>query len=205
MKGFNLIAVSLVFTTLFAISAFAQAPIQPATGAKLVVINTAAFDDEKGGIAKYVAAMNALDKEFAPMQSDIQAKVTRYNTLGAEIKKIQESANAPSAVPINQKDAQAKVDEYQALETTIKRLQEDGKAKFERRQQEVIGPIFQDILKAMDEFGKQKGYSLILDAAKLDNAGLILAVDLPKVDVTKEFIAYYNARPAGTATTTTPK
>jgi len=54
-------------------------------------------------------------------------------------------------------------------------------------------------------FAKQKGFGLILDGAKLEGAGLILAVDLTKVDVTKEFITFYNARPAGTASTTTPK
>jgi Skp family chaperone for outer membrane proteins len=97
------------------------------------------------------------------------------------------------------------VDEAQGLEVSIKRKQEDGKIKFERRQQQVLGPILQDILKAMDDFSKQKGYALILDAAKLEGAGLILAVDIAKVDVTKEFITFYNARPATTATTAAPR
>ena len=57
----------------------------------------------------------------------------------------------------------------------------------------------------MDEFAKQKGYALILDASKLEGAGLILAVDPAKVDVTKEFITFFNSRPAGTATTAAPK
>ena len=49
------------------------------------------------------------------------------------------------------------------------------------------------------------GYDLILDVAKLDNAGLILAYNPTKVDVTKDFITFYNSRPAGAATTgTTP-
>src|SRR5258708_5670840 len=136
MKRFSLVAISLVFTALFAVSAFSQGAAQPTAGTKIVVINTSAFDDEKGGIAKYTAAMNALDKEFAPLQADIQSKVARYNALGAEIKRLQDSANAPTPVPIDQKTAAAKVDEYQTLETTIKRLQEDGKAKLEKRQQE---------------------------------------------------------------------
>jgi hypothetical protein len=58
----------------------------------------------------------------------------------------------------------------------------------------------QDIMKAIGEFTKQKGYGLILDAAKLDSAGVILGWDEAKVDVTKEFITFYNARPATTAT-----
>jgi len=203
MKRLNLAAVSILFTALFAVSAFAQAP--PAAGTRIAVINTQAFDDDKGGISKYNVAMNALDKEFAPLQQEIQGLVNRYNALGAEIKKLQDSANAPTPVPIDQKTAQAKVDEYQSLETQIKRKQEDGKTRLEKRQQEVMGPILQDIGKAMDEYAKQKGYAMILDGAKLDSAGLILAVDLTKVDVTKDFITFYNARPAGTASTTTPK
>src|SRR5215471_7024492 len=205
MRRFNLAAVSVLFTAIFAISALAQAPAQPGAGTRIAVINTQAFDDDKGGISKYTAAMNALDKEFAPLQTEIQGLVNRYNALGAEIKKLQDSANAPTPVPINQQDAAKKVDEYQSLETQIKRKQEDGKAKLEKRQQEVMGPILQDIGKAMDEYAKQKGYAMILDGAKLDSAGLILAVDLTKVDVTKDFITFYNARPAGTASTTAPK
>ena len=205
MKRSSLLVLSIVFTALFAVSASAQGAAQPAAGTRIAVINTSAFDDEKGGIAKYTAAMTALEKEFAPLQNDIQTKVARYNALGVEIKKLQDSASAPTPVPIDQKTAAAKVDEYQTLETSIKRLQEDGKAKFEKRQQEIMAPILQDIGKAMDEYAKQKGYALILDATKLDSAGLILAVDLTKIDITKEFIVFYNARPAGTASTVAPK
>ncbi|MGH9821208.1 MAG: OmpH family outer membrane protein [Pyrinomonadaceae bacterium] len=205
MKRSSLLVLSFVFTALFAVSAFSQGAAQPSAGTKIAVINTAAFDDDKGGITKYSNAMNALEKEFAPLQTEIQGLVTRYNTLGAEIKKLQDSANAPTPVPIDQKTAAAKVDEYQTLETTIKRKQEDGKTRFEKRQQEIMAPILQDIGKAMDDFAKQKGFALILDGAKLESAGLILAVDMPKIDVTKDFIVFYNARPAGTATTATPK
>jgi Skp family chaperone for outer membrane proteins len=203
MKRFSLFAIGVIFVASCAVSASAQVG-QTGGNIRIVVINTSAFD-AKDGITKYINAMNALDKEFAPMQTEIQGLVSRYNTLGAEIKKIQDSANAPTPVPIDQNSATAKVEEFKNLETTIKRKQEDGKAKFERRQSEVLGPVLQDIAKAMDEFGKQKDYALILDATKLDSAGLILAVNAARVDVTKEFIAFYNARPAGTATTTAPK
>lgn len=200
MKRFSLIAASFVFAAVFAVSAFGQAA-QPAANFKIVVINTAAFDS-KEGITKYSTAMNALEGELKPLQTEIDGMVTRYQNLGKEIQTLQ--ANA-SKVPVDQKAAQAKVEEYQNLELQIKRKQEDGKRKFESRQAAVLGPVLQDIGKAMDEFAKQKGYALILDATKLEGAGLILAVDPAKVDVTKEFITFFNSRPAGTATTATPK
>ena len=68
-----------------------------------------------------------------------------------------------------------------------------------------MGPLHQDIGKAMQDYANQKGFDLILDAAKLDNAGLILAFNPAKVDVTKDFITFYNARPATTATTAAPR
>jgi Skp family chaperone for outer membrane proteins len=201
MKRLSFIAVAFVFAAISAVSAFGQAA--PATqAARIVVINTAAFDDAKAGITKYANAMNALETEFKGETTAIQGLMTRYQTLATEV---ENARKANPSVPINQQTIQAKVDEAQGLEIQIKRKQEDLKVKGEKRQQQVLGPILQDLMKAMDEFAKQKGYGLILDAAKLEGAGLILAVDLPKVDVTKDFITFYNARPATTATTATPR
>lgn len=198
MKRISVIAALFVFAAMFAVSASAQGA-QPGSP-KMAVINTAAFDG-KDGIVRYNNAMDSLDKEFAPLQTKIQGMVTRYNTLGVEIKKLQDQ---PSNVPIDQNAATAKVTEYQTLEKSIKREQEDAKANFERRQQQVLGPILQEIGKGMQDYANQKGYDLILDAAKLDNAGLILAFNPAKVDVTKDFITFFNGRPAGAATTSAP-
>jgi Skp family chaperone for outer membrane proteins len=203
MRRISVFAAIFAFAALFSVSAFAQGAANAAGGPKIVVINTLAFDG-KDGIGRYNNAMDSLDKEFAPVQTKIQGMVTRYNTLGQEIKKIQDAASAPGAPPINQKDAETKVTEYQNLEKSIKREQEDAKASFERRQAQVMGPLLQDIGKAMQDYANQKGYDLILDAAKLDNANLILAFNPAKVDVTKDFITFYNARPAGAATTAAP-
>jgi hypothetical protein len=49
---------------------------------------------------------------------------------------------------------EAKVTEFQDLETNIKRKQEDAKAKYERRYAQVVGPIYTDIIKAMNDFAK---------------------------------------------------
>ncbi len=61
-----------------------------------------------------------------------------------------------------------------------------------------MGPVRQDIGNALQEFAKKNGYMMILDASKLDGAGLLLAFD-EKYDITKDFITFYNARPATTA------
>lgn len=206
MKRFSLIAAALIFAAALAGNAKAQGAGGQANQAstyKIVVINPAMFDS-KEGITRYINAMDSLEAEFKPIEAKIQQMVTRYNQLGAELKKLQDQLNTPGGVPIDQKSADAKLLEYQTLEKSIKREQEDAKEKFERRQQQVMGPLLQEIGKAMQDFANQKGYDLILDASKLDNAGLILAYNPVKIDVTKDFITYFNSRPATAATATAP-
>lgn len=204
MKRFSLIAVTLVFAAISAVSAVGQVASPAQTPFKMAVIDSEAFAATTGGITRYAAAIKALDDEFKPLESEIQGMINKYNTLGVEIKKIQDQA-AAGTVPIDQKTAQSKIEEYQNLELAIKRKQEDGKTRAARREPAVMGPIRQEIGKALQDYAKQKGYALILDAAKLDGAGLILAFDETKIDATKDFIAFFNARPATTASTTAPR
>ena len=203
MRRFSLIAVTVVFAAISAVSAFGQ-PATAQAPFKMAVIDSEAFAATTGGITRYVAALKALDDEFKPLETEIQGMITKYNALGAEIKKLQDQA-AAGTVPIDQKTAQAKVEEYQNLEVAIKRKQEDGKNRAARRDPAVMGPIRLEIGKALQDYAKQKGYALILDAAKLDGAGLILAFDETKIDATKDFITFFNSRPATTATTATPR
>lgn len=200
MKIIRSVAVAFVFAALFASSAFAQTT--PATGGtgKIVIINTAAFDD-KAGITKFVNAMNSLETEFKPVQTELEGMAANFQKLGNEIKSLQEQMQTKNS-PIKPESVQAKIDEYQTMELSIKRKQEDAQRRFEARRQQVVGPILQDIGKALDDFAKQKGYSVILDSAKLFEAGILLAQVDEKADVTKEFITFYNARPATTASTT---
>lgn len=198
MKRFSLVAVFAILAVISSVSISAQTPSM-----KVVVINTMAFDG-KDGIVKYTNAMTALENEFKPLDTELQTMVTKYQALGRELKTLQDQITA-GTVPVNQQAAQAKADEYQTLELKIKRAQEDGKVRYEKRQPQVMGPILQDIGKAMQDFAAAKGYDLILDASKLDQQQILLAFIPAKVDVTKEFIIFYNARPATAATAATPK
>ncbi len=205
MKRFSFIAVCFAVSLAFAVSAFGQGAVPAATGpGKIGLVNVNAFADDKAGITKFRNALNSLDPEFKPINDQITTKRTRYQTLAGEIQKLQQPAPAGVPAANNQSNLSAKVEEAQNLEIEIKRLQEDGKTKYERRYQQVVGPIYADIIKNLNEFARQKGYAMILDGAKLEEAGILMGFD-DKYDVTKEFITFYNARPAGTATTAAPK
>lgn len=198
MKTFRLIAASFMLTAVFALSAFAQAP----ANSKIGLINTLAFDD-KDGITKYIGVLTTLEKEFTQPQSDLTATATKAQALQKELQGYQDTLQKGGKVPISDADVQKKADDLEKLGRDIKFKQEELKAQYQRRYQVVVGPVYQDIMKALQDFTVQKGYAVIFDGAKLEEAGILMGFD-NKFDVTKEFITFYNARPATTATTAKP-
>lgn len=205
MRIVRLMAVSVMMAAIFAVSALAQT----APAGKIGLISTAAFADDKGGgITKFVTALKSVSDEFKPAVTEIQALGTKYQTLAADVKKLQDQLGATGGPPIDRNAVQnqinAKVEEGQNLELTIKRKQEDLKARSDKRYDAVVGPILNDITKALTEYAKKNGYAVILDGGKLEEAQILMGYD-EKYDVTKDFITFYNTRPATTASTVKPQ
>jgi Skp family chaperone for outer membrane proteins len=198
MRSLRLIITGLLFTFVFSFAAFAQTT---APTGKIGLIDTRFFDNGKDGIAKYSAAMDSVIKEFEVENNAMKTMLTKLQTLEKEIATLREQLNKPNS-PVKPETLYAKSEEYDKLTREFKFKQEDGKVRFQRREQVVMTPIRRDISKAMDEFAKQKGFALILDVSKIADAGLILAMD-EKVNLTQDFIKFYNARPATAATTAT--
>lgn len=197
MKTIRLFGVALILTTFLALSAFAQ------TAPKVALIDTYAFGVEKTGVTKYISAVNALNAEFKPLTDELKTMQTKLEGLANDIENLKKlAASNPKA--FDEKAAQSKVDDAEKLQREIKFKQEDGNTRLEKRKNEVLAPIMQDIMKAVQDFSKQKGYALVLDVGRLYESGILLGLD-EKADITTEFITFYNARPATTATTTTPK
>ena len=201
MKKISLFVTSLFIAAMFAVSAFGQAP---AAGAgKIGWINTSAFGDEKAGVTKYNNALKALEAEMKPRVAELQGMQTKLKTLSDELANMQK---ANPAVPFKPEVAQAKQEEGQRIQREFEFKKKEYDAAMAKRGGEVLAPIQNDLLRAIQDYAKQKGYAVVLDIAALanDNMSAILALD-PSSDVTKDFITFYNARPATTATTATPR
>lgn len=207
MKTIRLFAVAMFLTAIFALSAFAQTGAANANAGKIAVVVTYAFggdDKGAGGITKYINAQKALDGEFTAIDNELKTMNTKLEALANEIENLKKLATSnPKAVDPN--TAQAKVDEAEKLQRDLKFKSDNAKISYEKRQQAIMGPVMEDIGKALQEFTKKNGYLMLLDAGKLQEAGILIGVGDEKIDVTKEFIAFYNARPAGTAATTPAK
>ncbi len=195
MKRFSLIAVTLIFAAIFAVSANAQ----PGT-IKIGLVDSGAFGSEKDGITRYISAYKQLATELKPLETELVSMQNRMQTLGDQIAALQK---VPAGVS-NQKEIADKQDEGQKLQREFEFKKKEYDARTEKRGNELLGPIQVDIGKAVQDYLTQKGYTLILDIDKLARNGNLLAMD-PKAEITKEFIVFFNARPAGTATTAVPK
>jgi len=204
MKTFRLIAANFIFAAVFAVSAFAQAQ-----DTKIGLVNAFAFEDPKAGITKLVTASSSLETEFKQPAAELETLYNRIQALQKEIQGIQaqlQDPKTPAAIDKTklQANGQTKTEEGEKLARDFKFKQEDLKARIERRRQVVVGPIYQDVMRALQEFAVKNGYAVILDGAKLEEAQILMAFN-NKYDVTKEFIVFYNTRPAGTAAAAKPK
>ncbi len=181
-----------------AVSGFGQTT--PAVTSKIVIVNTAAFFDEKAGITRIVAASKLLGTEIAPKRTELQQFVSRVDGLTKELAALR--ANVDKGIPIHERAAQTKVDELDRLKREGKYKEDEYNAWAQKRQNELVGPVYNDALKSLGEYVKTKGFGIVFDASKDQNGILIFATE--QFDITKDFIAFYNARPP-TAITSVPK
>ncbi len=178
----RLVSVAIFVTTL-SFAAFSQVPPP-----KSVLISTAAFYDEKAGITKLVSAEKQLNTQFAKEIKDLRDGNTKLAVIAAELEKSPVTA-------ANQAALQAKKEEGEALQRRLSFDKTNLEAKINKERETLITPISFDIGKAISEFGKKNNYGAIFDASKLAETGILLFVG-DSTDITKDFIAYYNARAA---------
>ena len=167
----------------------------PAGPARIAVIDSRYFrgTDEKGtgGIARYITAARTLEAQFQPQVKDLEGMQTRLNTIVENIRKTVSVAK-PEDI---EKQRQQAAD----LEVQIKRKSEDLERTVNARQEEVMRPIEQDVFNAITAFAQQRGYTVVLDIARVP---VLFVAD--QIDITKDFIAEYNRTRPATASTAAP-
>ena len=200
MKIFRAIAAVAFFAAISAGTALAQTkptsspatPAQTQTSAalpeaKIAVIDSSAFGDEKQGIVRIVTAVKKLNAEFQPRQTELVNLQQQIDKATADLQKA-----APVQDP---KVSQQQQDRIEQMKKDLQRKGEDAQAAFNKRQDEVLSPILQDIGNALDAYAKARGITLILDMTKVQ--GILSFAD--SSDITKSFIADFNSKNPATA------
>jgi Skp family chaperone for outer membrane proteins len=156
---------------------------------KLAVIFTDAFLDQKDGIGKIKTIAANLEREFQPRQTELQGLQQRLKTATDEIAKLQ-----GGGAPVDARSLQAKIDAAETMKKDLQRKAEDAQAAYNKRRDEVLAPLQEDIGRALEAYAKQRGISVLIDASRVP---LIYAADA--LDITRAFITEYNSKNPSTA------
>ena len=160
---------------------------------KIALVNTDEFTDEKTGITRLVNAMKRVDGEFQPRRTELQTLQQQIDKATADLTKAQPLQDA--------RVSQQQADKIEAMKTEFKRKGEDAQAAYQKKLQEVLGPVYDDIGKALDAYAKAHGITLILDVTKIQ--GIVSASE--SLDITKPFIIEFNSKNPATASLTSPE
>jgi len=193
-----LAAVALLSAAAFCVSA-QQKPAAPAAApqtvaipdSKMALIFSNEFLTEKTGIAKFHSLSATLEREFQPRSAELQALQTRVNTLSKEIDDTQNVAD-PNAIRL-------KRDQLAQMNTDLKRKTEDAQAAYQKRRDELFTPLRNDIEKAIEDFAKARGITVVVDGSQMP---MLYAAN--SLDITRAFINDFNAKNPATAAVTQP-
>ena len=159
---------------------------------KIALVDTDAFLDEKAGITKLVTAAKAVEAEFQPRRTDLQNLQQQIDKATADLQKVQ-------AVQDPKLSAQQQ-DKIDTMKKELQRKGEDAQAAYQKRLQDKLGPVYEDIGKALDAYAKAHGITMVLDVTKIQG---IVSAD-GSLDITKAFIVEFNSKNPATAVLTKP-
>jgi len=143
-----------------------------------------AFVDIQAVIAQSkegLAARNKVAAEAAEKQKEISAKEAEIKQMDAELQK-----QSPVLSDAAKKERE---EEIRRRLRDLKRLTEDFNRDLAKREAELVNDLLRDVTAVIRDYGKEKGYSLILEKGQ---GGVIYGSD--PADLTKDILERYNAR-----------
>jgi len=199
------IPLAFAISSLLSLVAFAQGTPQPPRSApqnpaasggggggqgKIAIINTAAFSV---GIGEFKTTLEALKKEFEPQSNELAGLQKQLEDLKNKVEK-----EGPTAQPAVRNGW---IEQGTQLEKTLKRKSEDYQTLFQRRGQEVVGPIMDRINKFYDQYCQQRNIIMVLERQVAESSNL-LVWNTPLAEITDDFMSEYNkAHPSSTPVT----
>ena len=157
----------------------------PAAPANIGIIDSAAFSDEKTGIARVMSSAKQLETKFTPLRTEIRGMRDRLSAMRADIQKKRAIQDAATTA--------RQVEEADRLEVQVKRKAEDATASYQKEMATLMEPLQKDILTALNAYAQAKGITLVLDVNRIP---IIYAAT--SLDITRDFINDYNrTHPAG--------
>ncbi|HKQ91847.1 MAG TPA: OmpH family outer membrane protein [Blastocatellia bacterium] len=171
-----------------------QNPAAPGGGGgaqgKIAFINTAAF---RVGIGEFKTTLETLNKEFEPQNKELEGLQKQIEELKNKVQN--EGPKAQASV------RDGWIEQGTQLEKTLKRKTEDYQTLFQRRGQEIVGPVMERINKFFDQYCQQRSIVMVLERGVADSSNLLVWM-APPAEITEDFMTEYNkAHPSSTPAT----
>jgi outer membrane protein len=130
-----------------------------------------------------VAAREQLERERAGMQKDLEARKTEIDKLRDELEK--------KGLVLSSDARREKEELLQRKVRDARRLGEDLDKELQRKEQQMVGRIGQEVVGVIERLGKERGYLLILE-----KRGASVIYGDPEADITDEVIKLYDQEKA---------
>src|SRR5262245_48287413 len=186
------IHLAFAISALLSIVAFAQTTPQPPRSSpqnpaapgggdgaqgKIAIINTAAF---RVGIGEFKTKLEALTKEFEPQNKELE-------NLQKQIEDLKNKVQAPSPT-VQPSVRNGWIEQGAELEKTLKRKSEDYQTLFQRRGQEMVGPILDSINKFFGQYCQQRNIIMVLERRVAEESNLLVWM-APAVEITDDLMS----------------
>jgi outer membrane protein len=111
----------------------------------------------------------------AQLEAQLKAKADEYEKKLADFQ-----ANAAKWVDAVAKDTE---NELRQMQAAFQKFQQDASTSFEKKQQELMAPLYEKVGNAISEVSKENGYSFIMTLNAAGGGGNILLYKDPQFDV----------------------
>lgn len=165
---------------------------QASSPGKVGVIN---IQEAIGTSAEGKKAFTDLQKKYQPRQQELQRRQQEINALQEQLQK--------QAVTLSDEERLRLGRELEDKQKIFKRNTEDANADFQVDQQDIIRRIGQKMVRIINEYAPQNGFSLIVEEAQIQPYFLVREIDITE-EIVRRFDAANPVEPAGTPALTTP-
>jgi len=130
-----------------------------------------------------------LDNQLKAKYSEYQAKVNAYQGL---------PATTPDAI---KKDKEAEITQ---LQESIQKFQQEAQSSLQKKQTDLMAPVFTKVGKAIEAVAKENGYTYILAPQIIGGGGDIILYEDDQYNISTLVLKKLGITPAPASTTTTP-
>ena len=148
-------------------------------------------------------------KEFDALQQKFSPKQVELKTMNDDVENLKKQLQAQSD-KLSDEERNNRVKTLTDKQKGLQRNYEDAQAEFQQAEQEVVNRIGSKMLKVLEKYAKDNGYSIVLDVSNPQTSPVLWATQ--GTVITKELVDAYNVenpvaasapapKPAGTAGT----